>query len=81
MPRLWWALTQDELPPQDGGLPKDIEYYILYLVCTQSGGDVLTTKCREQAFYYYPSVGVLKRRLSLGAQKSHCFHVKLDKLG
>ena len=28
---------------QDGGLPKGIKYYILYLACTRSGGNALTT--------------------------------------
>ena len=27
---------------QDGGLPKGIEYYILYLACTRFGVDALT---------------------------------------
>jgi hypothetical protein len=41
MPRLWWALTQDELPRPNGGLSKRIKYYILCLAYARSGGDAL----------------------------------------
>jgi hypothetical protein len=41
MPRLWWALTQDELPRPNGGLSKHIKYYILCLAYARSGGDAL----------------------------------------
>ena len=36
---LWLKMS---CPAQDGGLPKGIKYYILYLACTRSGGDALT---------------------------------------
>jgi hypothetical protein len=41
MPRLWWALTQDELPRPNGGLSKRIKYYILCLAYARSSGDAL----------------------------------------
>jgi hypothetical protein len=41
MPRLWWALTQDELPRPNGGLSKRIKYYIFCLAYARSGGDAL----------------------------------------
>jgi hypothetical protein len=42
MPRLWWALTQDELPRPNGGLSKRIKYYILCLAYARFGGDALS---------------------------------------
>ena len=48
-------------PAQDGGLPKDIKYYILHLAYSRSGGDDL--RKRETL-----------RRLILQSLECHCLH-------
>ena len=59
MPRLWWALTQDELPRPNGGLSKRIKYYILCLAYARSGGDALRER-KKTRFKVIASYNILQ---------------------
>jgi hypothetical protein len=66
MPRLWWALTQDELPAQDGGLSKGIKYSYTLFGVGEAAGDALRGQC---SYFITPTQGENK----LGDRK--CEHI------